>query len=338
MKSIEESNNKVQLVELRSILDFQRASWLTGDQHFYTGIYKTADNLYYDIKWSKTYDYSIKYKSEMIEIKSTPWTQPFHLQIEEKAFNNDLSDKVLALGLQKFVSHFIDCIEHLYLQIGVLNFSLDGRPILYRDPTLSGDWRPLDYRVQDINYEEIFEEYSLLGDTGHFDCVCGEAADLSSLELPWRLLIDSIASFKSGRFKGCVIYATSAFEVESAPVIREWMVNNTYTSADDDVDNALVVMSNPMKIEIFFKLKNDILTVLPSEKVLSLLKGIKWLNRIRNRVVHEGKDVNADEAKRAIRTAGILLRVLWVQNRVAFFKSQGIDLEDWLSKLPEVDL
>lgn len=326
------------MVELRSTLDFQKESWLIGDQHFYTGIYKTADNLYYDIKWSRRYDYSIKYKSEMINMKSTPWTQPFHLQIEEKVFNNDLSDQALALSLQKFISHLIDCIEHLYLQIGVLNFSLDGRSILYRDPTLSGDWRPLDYGVQDINYEEIFEEYSLLGDTGHFDCVCGEAADLGSLELPWRLLIDSIASFKSGRFKGCVISAASSIEVEIAPVIQEWIISNTYTGADQYVDNVLAGMGNPMKIEIFFKLKKDVLTVLPQEKILSLLTSMKWLNSIRNRVVHKGQDVSVDEAKRAIRTAGIFLRILWVQNRVAFFKSRGIDLEDWLSKISETDI
>jgi len=322
----------------RSHLNFTRQSWLFKGQHFYTGIYKRPDNIYYDIKWSSECEYVFNGQSGEVKITSTPWSQPFYLEIERKAFGHDLSDNLLAMGLQKFIAHLIDCIEHIYLEIGVINFRLDGRSILFKN-SRSSDWRLLGYTKQTIDFAEVFEEYSLMNDTGHYDVVCGEAAEMGVLELPWRLLIDSIASFEAGRFRGCVINAWSSVEVEITPAVRDWLSQNTFTGASEYLNRVMIELGNPLKLEIFFKsAKADVISTLPEAKQATLLGQLKWLNTIRNRVVHDGQDVSPDEARKAIRVAGLLLRLLWVYKRYQFFKKEGIDLSDFISKIQQTDM
>jgi hypothetical protein len=216
---------------------------------------------------------------------------------------------------------------------------LDGRPIFYQDPLITADWRLLSYPKQDIEYEDIFREYALMDDTGHYDCVCGEAADLDSLELPWRFLMDSIVNYKAGRFKGSIIFACSAIEVKITPEIREWMIKNTYSGSDEYVDKAIIEMGNPIKFEMYFHLhRKEMSEILTDPKTKLLLDKLKWLNNKRNHVVHRGEEVTAEEAKKAIRTAGILLRIFWANFRYEFFKSQGIVLEDFISNIKDVEI
>ncbi len=326
------------IMYFRSHLDFARPSWLFKSQHFYTGIYKRPENIYYDIKWSAECEYVIVGESSEVKITSTAWSQPFYLEIERKAFADKPSDNSLAMDLHKFITHLIDCIEHIYLQIGVIYFRLDGRPILFKN-SASAKWRLLNYAKQTIDFAEVFEEYSLMGDTGHYDVVCGEAAELGALELPWRFLVDSIASFEAGRFRSCVINAWTAVEVEISPVVRDWLSQNTLTGANQYLDRAMIELGNPLKLEIFFKsAKTDAISTISRAKQARLLGQLKWLNTTRNHVVHDGQDINPDEARKAIRVAGLLLRLLWVHKRYEFFKKQGIDLSDFVSKIQQASV
>lgn len=188
---------------------------------------------------------------------------------------------------------------------------------------------------------EIFDEYSLMGESGHYDVVCGEAASIEPMEISWRFLIDSIASFESGHYHGCVIYACSAVEVEVVPVIKEWLSNNTLTQPSEHLENALIDLSNPIKFEIFFgRGKVRALDNLKGSQRSSLLKELKWLNTIRNRVIHSGHAVQARDAQRAIRTAGLLLRILWVHKTKQSFEGFGVSdiFTDFKSKMRKLSI
>ena len=206
----------------------------------------------------------------------------------------------------------------------MVKFKLDGRPVLFEDPSSPG-WRRLKYTEQKINIDEIFEEYSLIGESGRYDTVFAEAADKKPMELCWQLLVDSIASFESGHFHGCVIYACSAVEVEVVPVVRDWLAKSALTKPVEHLEKALIDLSNPIKFEIFFGYgKVGALDTLLPRQGRSLLEELKWLNTVRNNVVHLGYDVRADEACRAIRAAGLLLRVLWVHKQQQACKAYGL--------------
>lgn len=328
------------ILKFRSWIDFRRKSWLFSEQHHYTGIYKTPQNFYYALKWSPKYDYVFEDGMEQIRISPTSWSLPFDLEIERKALSKTNSQEVLAFGLQSFFSHFIDCVEHIYLEIDVIKFELDGRPVFFQDPS-SPCWERLKYTEQRINMDEIFDEYSLIGESGHYDVVCGEAAENRPMEAPWRFLIDSIAAFHSGHFHSCVVYACFAVELEVVPVVLDWLSDNTLTQPSDLLEKALVDLSNPTKFEIFFGCeKVHALDALTRSQRASLLKELKWLNSIRNRVVHSGYDVQTHEARRAIRGAGLLLRVLWVYKKQMEFQRYGVTdvFSDFQSKMRKIRL
>jgi hypothetical protein len=65
----------------------------------------------------------------------------------------------------------------------------------------------------------------------------------------------------------------------------------------------------------------------------SLLTQMKWLNTLRNKIVHYGQDVSPEESKKAIRITGLLLRMNWVQYRRVFFEKQGMG--DLFKDFPE---
>jgi len=132
------------IVELRSFLDFRKKSWLLSDHTFQTGLYKAADNVDYSISWSKNLQFKLNDEIGEIVIESDNWLMPFELRLESNYFSNLNSDDELAVEVQKFLSHLIDCIEHIYLEIDVIKFKLDGRPILIKIDDKAG-WRRLKY-------------------------------------------------------------------------------------------------------------------------------------------------------------------------------------------------
>lgn len=334
------TQNHQNILKFRSYLDFYRKSWLFSEQHHYTGIYKTSDNISYDIKWSPSYDYTFEDELGNIHIQPTSWSLPFHLEIEQNALPQTTSYNALALGLHSFITHLIDCVEHIYLEVNVIKFKLDGRPILFEEPSTPG-WHRLQYTKQIVNIDEIFYEYSLMGESGHYDLVCGEAASNEHMEISWQFLIDSIASFESGHYHGCVIYACSAVEVEVVPVVKEWLSKNTLTQPREHIEGAIIDLGNPIKYEIYFR-RGQVraLDSLKGRQRTSLLKELKWLNTVRNNVIHSGYIVQAGEAKRAIRAAGLLLRISWVHKQRQLLKNFGVGdiFPDFKSKIRRLTL
>jgi len=308
------------IIEFRSSLDFRRKSWLLGDQDFHTGLHKNADNIDYSISWSNKLRFKFNDDQGEIVIEPDNWSIPFELKLEADYFPSHDSDDKLALEVQKFISHLIDCIEHIYLEIDVLKFRLDGRPILVKTNDIVG-WRRLKYTEMKINLVEIFEEYALLQDTDHHDAICLETARREPREVSWQFLIDAVASFDAGHYRGTVIYACCAVEIEVAPVVREWLSESSYTQPTNLIDNAIMNLSNPIKFELFFGCgKGKTIASLQKKQRVKLLDQLKWLNALRNRVVHSGADVAPDDAHRSIRIAGLILRMIWVQKRQEYFE------------------
>ena len=246
----------------------------------------------------------------------------------------------MAMGLHRFMSHFINCLEHVYLEIDTVKFQLDGRPILYNDPD-SGSWRQLNYEIQQIDKKEIFQEYSPIDEIEPRDSVCANAAAPNSLSVSWQFLIDAISSFENGHYRGAVIYSCCAVEIEISPFIRDWLARSTYTHSKDVIESTLANTSNQLKLEVVFSSgSSHVIDSLPGEKRGQLLKQLKWLNSIRNRVVHYGSKVEAAEAKKAVRIAGLLLRILWIQNRQQYLADYGIEdiFVDFGNSIQEIDI
>ena len=328
------------ILKFRSCLDFRRESWLFSEQHYYTGIYKTSKNFGYDIKWSPHYDYVFDDELGNIHIQATSWSLPFHLEIERNVLPQTESQDAIALGLHQFITHLVDCVEHIYLEINAIKFKLDGRPIVFEDQSSPG-WHRLQYTEQKVNLNEIFDEYSLMGESGHYDLVCAEAASNEPMEISWQFLIDSIASFESGHYRGSVIYACSAVEIEVVPVVKQWLSNNTLTHPSAHLKKALIDLSNPIKFEIFFgRGKVHALDNPKGHQRTSLLKELKWLNNVRNKIIHSGYIAQAREAQRAIRTAGLLLRILWVHKKRRSFERFGVSdiFPEFKSKIRRLNL
>ena len=79
-------------------------------------------------------------------------------------------------------------------------------------------------------------------------------------------------------------------------------------------------LSNPIKFELFFGCgKGKTIDILQKKYRVRLLEQLKWLNALRNRVVHSGTDVTPDDARRSIRIAGLILRIIWVRKRQHYF-------------------
>lgn len=329
-----------EIIEFRSSLDFRRKSWLLGDHSFQTGLYKNADNINYSISWSNNLRFKLNDDLGEILIEADTWSIPFELKLEPDYFSNTNSDDKLALEIQKFLSHLIDCIEHIYLEIDVIKFRLDGRPILIKTDDRVG-WRRLKYSEMKIDLAEIFEEYALLQDTDHHDAMCLEAARQEPREVSWQFLIDAVASFDAGHYRGAVIYACCAVEIEVAPVVRDWLSESSYTQPTSLIDNAIMNLSNPIKFELFFGCgKGKTIDILQKKYRVRLLEQLKWLNALRNRVVHSGTDVTPDDARRSIRIAGLILRIIWVRKRQHYFEDYGIPdvFSDFSTKIQKTSL
>src|SRR3989304_5388048 len=221
-------SNDSQYIEFRSTLDFRQKSWLSSQQEFKTGLFKESGNTDYSIFWSSALSFELNDDSGHLQIAADNWSIPFELKIESSYFTNIESDNMFAQDLHKFLSHFIDCVEHICIQIDVLKFRLDGRPIMVKIGQ-SSSWRRLSYKVMQINLADIFEEYALLQDNDHIEETCRAASQKESREVSWQFLIDAIASFNAGHYRGAVIYACCAVEIEIAPAIREWIIESSYS-------------------------------------------------------------------------------------------------------------
>ncbi len=321
------------LLEFETTVGVAPGNWLRDAMPFQGGDFRPGEREF-EIKFDEKRRIEHEWKGEKFTIEASTSAVPCIVRLHEGYFEKTNSDDALAIGLHRFVTHLIDCIEHIYLAIGKVQFKLDGRVIFYKKAD-KDDWRILDYQKRVINLEEIFQEYSLLGDTGHYDVVCMEAGREDAFETSWQFVIDAVDAFDSGHYRGSVVYACSAVETEVGQIVRKWFEANTLTSPEDLLDTAMRDLSNPMRFEVFFKLEKDSsLAVLSDDQRISLLNQLKWLNAVRNKVIHSGHIVNALEAQRAIRAAGILLRLRWVDYRRKFFKEKGLgDVFDDFPKL-----
>jgi uncharacterized protein YutE (UPF0331/DUF86 family) len=57
----------------------------------------------------------------------------------------------------------------------------------------------------------------------------------------------------------------------------------------------------------------------------ALLEKLIRMNAIRNKIVHGGYRASSTEAMNAIKITGIMLRALWVTERINIFKKQGLN-------------
>ena len=108
-------------------------------------------------------------------------------------------------------------------------------------------------------------------------------------------------------------------------MIQEWLAENTLTKPSEHLEKTIIDLSSPIKREIFFGCeKVDALDVLLPKQRTSLLEELKWLNTTRNKVIHSGYNVGPKDARRGIRAAGLLLRVLWVHKQQQTFRTYGV--------------
>jgi len=318
-----ESNN-IPTYKFLTALDALQPHWLYNGGHtFSSDLYKTEDNIHNIIEVIKRGDERYNEFAKMLEFMpkrkdaTTKYLQtriPLVMEIEQKYFKSKENNK-LVKTLSVFINHFLTCIEHVYLSIGLPRFILDGRKIFWK-PANTDAWEGISYDVSIIPLDQIFLEYSLMNDQGHTDVACMLIADINSIKTNWRLLVDGIGYYYEQAYREVCINCCMAIELEISPQVHSWLKEQTVTEPKQAIQNAVREMGNPLRFEIFFKkIAYDALRIYTVKETASLLQKLKSLNSIRNKVVHDGYEPNEHESSEAILATGRFLRAMWVYRK-----------------------
>jgi hypothetical protein len=296
--------------------------YLNGEHSF--GTY-TPDNIEYLItfpkKRSKIVSELIKeYKFDVSSnINTDIRFRKIFCKIElESSFVKQKTDGATAIRLLQFINHFIVVTEIFTTSFNLPKFKMDGRLILCR-PDNKSAWKKLDYQYNEINYHAIFEEFSMIGETGHWDLIMGYAGNIDSIELSWKLLCNAINQYYQGNFREVLIDCCSAIEIEVSPKISEWLIKCAGTGAKDSIGNAVREMGNPLRFSIYMKTirPNPFTENLTESESKVLFSGLCKTNSTRNHVIHEGYTPTKKEAIDAIHNTGKFLRYDW-RNRMGW--------------------
>ena len=96
------------ILEFRSSLDFLKETWLATLGYGFGGISaEPGDNYYIELFSAREFNFTDD--SGEVNIRPTPYSIPFEIQIDKSYFSRTDSDDSLALSLHKFIAHFIDC-------------------------------------------------------------------------------------------------------------------------------------------------------------------------------------------------------------------------------------
>lgn len=309
-----------------STLGVDISSWYYMGGHFYATYDSDSVDYLLKILERSDSDYELIVKECAFEFSPNDNRQyldtriPFILELSKEYVEANGRSNV-AGRVANFINHHLRAVERIFLQFGLPRFRLDRRPLLHRSAE-SEKWTRLEYAPWEIDYETIFSEHSLMGESGRGDIVSLITGHVENSDPAWNVFGDSIRHFREGSFRETVITCCSAVEILASPAVETWLSEQTVTGAKEYIESATRELGNPLKFEIFMKSINPkAFTIYEKTERENLLIGLKKLNTIRNKVIHKLYQPTEEEAREAIISGGLFLRALWIDSNPFFSKN-----------------
>jgi len=162
--------------------------------------------------------------------------------------------------------------------------------------------QPLHYKAPPA-FEEYFYSINDEGWAVSFSEMMENAND-QLLEI--NLLVDANHAIYEGRYSEAVINCATAVEAHTVPILSLWFKSGFLNQSDKNVENLLIDLSSATKLELLFgTIKAEYLSA--HSKLLEALKGV---NRLRNKIIHQGGRASRQDAFSALDAAAKLIFIL----------------------------
>ncbi|GAA3993045.1 hypothetical protein FHS10_005661 [Mucilaginibacter dorajii] len=162
---------------------------------------------------------------------------------------------------------------------------------------------------QPLHYEAppAFQEYFYsINDEGWAIGFSEMMENASNQLLEINLLVDANHAIYEGRYSEAVINCATAVEAHTFPILSLWFKSGFLNPSDKNAENLLIDLSSATKLELLFgTIKAEYLST--HSKLLEALKGI---NRLRNKIIHQGGRASRQEAFLALDSAAKLIYIL----------------------------
>jgi hypothetical protein len=230
------------------------------------------------------------------------------VRLEERIANRSAQQQAeLAHSL---TNRFLRAYEHTYFDLLVPRHRLDGRTIVLIAPD---SHRCLDYVPVVLDLHEVLDSYlpAHMDVEGlHLSILMGSPHHISP---SWRILVDGARHFESGNLREAVLCACSAAEITAVPAVEEWLTKNTMERDTGAVRNAVREMGNPLRFELCIAgACTNAFAALDQTVQADLLSELRRMNSLRNSVVHQGTEPDADAAAAALRAAASFVCQVWL--------------------------
>jgi len=162
---------------------------------------------------------------------------------------------------------------------------------------------------QRLRYEAppAFEEYFYsINDEGWAVSFSEMMENASNQLLEINLLVDANHAIYEGRYSEVVINCATAVEAHTFPILSNWFKSGFLNQSDKNAENLLMDISSATKLELLFgTIKAEYLSA--HDQLLEALKGV---NRLRNKIIHQGGRASRQEAFSALDAASKLIFIL----------------------------
>jgi hypothetical protein len=159
--------------------------------------------------------------------------------------------------------------------------------------------------------EDTPQEFlDLLSYTNHFPETYDAFTDLLRDDelgvLDINLLVDSNHAIYERRYNEAVINCVTAVESRTFPLLIKWLANSFFNKNEKKAGNSLIEMAFADKLEILF---GSIYSKALREKA-KLLEDLKQINKLRNEIIHKGRQATKSEAKNCLKICSEFLTVV----------------------------
>lgn len=156
-------------------------------------------------------------------------------------------------------------------------------------------------------FMEFFEYINEPGGVDNFYSIIQDSKTEEIQLLEINLLTDAYHAIYEGRYSEAVICCLTALDAHISPLISKWL---SESFLNKNVKNANIVLrdiSTSAKLELLFgSIETDYLSL-----EVELLEKLKWANKLRNEIIHEGKRAIKNEANECLNTVSKLVLILF---------------------------
>lgn len=285
-------------------------------QEFSTPINKSESDFEFQFKTYTPQEAEFDIYSRILDVNQEySWygiTYVHHLPITikmEKAYFK-LADK--SQELATFIDNLLTLYQYVCGDFGLPTYKLDGRKIFYKIKD-QDSWE--EYSYTSMLDTDFFGHlaHSIFSSGGSLSLIGSLASKKIPLEPNWALFIDGIKFFYDGNFRQTLISCCTCIEITVTEPVRLFLESLIFNKGKSLVENLIKEIGNPLRFEIYIHtINSEPYKIYDQAELATLIKDLKELNTIRNKVAHTGFLPSRDQAKNAIDAASKFLKTLWL--------------------------